>query len=75
MMPPPPGRFSTTNDWPSWPCSAWASVRLRMSEAPAGGDVETKRTGRVGHCACPKAGRSASKPRPAMMVRRVGDMM
>ncbi len=66
MMPPPPGRFSTTKDWPSCPCSALASVRLRMSEAPAGGEDEISRTSRVGHGACARAGRTASVTKPAM---------
>ena len=47
-VPPAPGRLSTTTRWPSRGVMKSASTRATMSEAPPGGKVTTRRTGREG---------------------------
>jgi hypothetical protein len=46
-------------------------VRVRMSDAPAGGELEMKRTGCEGHAACAAAGRNSSAAGAASTVLRV----
>ena len=48
MGPPAPGLMSTNTDCPSSPCSATASKRATMSEAPPGGKVTMMCTALVG---------------------------
>ena len=50
--PPAPGLFSTTIGWPSLLPMYSASVRDRMSAAPAGGKLTIQRIGLVGQGAC-----------------------
>ena len=47
MLPPAPGRFSTTNGWPSVSVSFCAVARARMSVVPPAGNGTTTRTGLV----------------------------
>src|SRR6185436_2875747 len=60
--PPAPGLFSTTIGWPSLLPNHSASVRDRMSAAPAGGKLTIQRIGLVGHavCACATLGAAAA---------------
>src|SRR5437762_806201 len=50
--PPAPGLFSTTIGWPSLAPNHSASVRERMSAAPAGGKLTIQRIGFEGHVVC-----------------------
>src|SRR6185312_14481765 len=55
-MPSPPGRFSTTTDWPHLACSLSANSRAPISTPPPGPSVTMSRTGRFGQvsaAACP----------------------
>jgi hypothetical protein len=54
MAPPAPGRFSTTNGWPSATCSFSATTRAAMSVACPGGQGTTTLMGRLGY-ACANA--------------------
>ena len=65
ITPAAPALFSTTKDWPVCSCSACPSVRVRMSEAPAGGDDEISRTDRFGQADCAEPERAASSAAPA----------
>src|ERR1700704_327717 len=86
MMPPAPGRSSTTNGWPSAELSLSATMRVSRSAVPAAENGTTIRTGRVGHdavCATAPAhpathriGRSAARAATLMMepsMRRLLD--
>jgi hypothetical protein len=65
-LPPAPGRFSTTNDWPSRSESHCAIRRALMSAAPSAAKPTTMRTGRVGQvCARAVRARAASAGTPA----------
>ena len=48
MLPPAPGLFSTTTDWPHASESFCAMSRPAMSSDPPGGNGTTMRTGLVG---------------------------
>src|SRR5262245_57385553 len=63
MVPPAPGRFSTTSGWPL--TTVWKPLdrfRDKVSAAPPAPTGTRSRTGRSGHCAadCAKAGMAAS---------------
>src|SRR5215217_2757646 len=65
MVPLPPGRFSTTNGWPSWSPSFCASCRPTASSVPPGGKGMIIFTGRAGQAwaralAAPAARQAAS---------------
>ena len=75
---PAPGRFSTTNCWPSRSESHWPTKRATMSVDPPGANGTIKRTGRVGYV-CPFAmsgttGRAAA-PAARCRNRRRGSLM
>src|SRR5262249_30697454 len=48
MLLPPPGRFSTMNDWPSRSPSRWAMMRATKSVVPPAEVATRMRTGRAG---------------------------
>jgi len=53
MLPPAPGRFSTTTGWPSFSLILGAMERAIRSALPPGGKLTMKRIGFDGHvCAC-----------------------
>src|SRR6266705_5028709 len=52
---PAPGRFSTTNCWPSAPLSFAASMRARVSGLPPGARPTRTRTGFCGQADCASA--------------------
>src|ERR1017187_7863784 len=61
-MPSPPGRFSTTTDWPQRADSLSANSRAPISTPLPGPSVTINRTGRFGHdCAAASAGMSAGR--------------
>src|SRR5262245_42828759 len=73
MMPPAPGRCSTTNGWPRLACSRSATMRASRSAVPAAENGTTILTGRVGHaCAqtCPGATHDRSAPRTSHAAGR-----
>ena len=47
-LPPAPGRFSTTNGWPSARLSRSPTARASTSASPPGANGATMRTGRLG---------------------------
>ena len=76
MLPPAPGRFSTTTGWPSTGVRAFASARARTSVAAPGGKATTMRTGRSGQeCARTIAGVASTAPAPSSAARRVVVML
>src|SRR5688572_23202000 len=59
-MPPAPPRFSTTNCWPTFSWSLTATMRVKKSRPPPGGNVTMMRTGFAGQaCAPANCGASA----------------
>src|SRR5258708_6802869 len=54
-MPPAPGRFSTTTDWPQRFDRSSPSVRATMSTAPPGANGTKMCTGRDGKASCAAA--------------------
>src|SRR6476659_41924 len=64
MLRPPPGRFSTTNGWPSAFCKPSASARVKMSPPPPGASGMMIRTGRNGQ-SCAAAGAGVASPSAA----------
>src|SRR5262249_45748348 len=72
MLEPPPGRFSTTNCWPSCPESHGPMSRARMSGKPPGAVAATMRTGRVGEaCAGAMRDKAGSAAAPAARCKNV----
>src|SRR5262245_4013461 len=72
MLLPLPGRFSTTNCWPSRSESHGAMSRARMSGAPAGPVGAMMRTGREGYACAPAIRESTgSAAAPAARCRRL----
>src|SRR5262245_14297718 len=73
ILPPAPGRFSTTNCWPTRSDNHWPIRRAATSVVPAGANGTTMRTGRDGYaCAQAKretAGRAITPP--AARVKKV----
>ena len=72
MLPPAPGRLSTTTGKPSWAFSL--NKRARMSGAPPEGKVTTRRKGLVGK-ACAEAPTALKAPNPSNRpprLRRMG---
>src|SRR5262245_1746960 len=67
MMPPAPGRLSTTTCWPQRSESFWATQRAAISEVLPG-EPAMKRTGREGYlsasAACAPAATSAARTAP-----------
>ena len=60
MLPPAPGRLSTTTLWPQASVRCFATSRARMSVAPPGGNGTTSRIGLVGYagaCAIANSGK------------------
>src|SRR3954462_5371098 len=51
MLPPAPGRFSTTTGWPRRSDIGTAMLRATRSALPPGGKLTMKRIGFDGHCA------------------------
>src|SRR5687767_11115029 len=50
MLPPAPGRLSTTTDWPSDSVICCAITRATISVPPPGANGMIRRTGRAGYC-------------------------
>src|SRR5467141_2464517 len=55
MLPPAPGRFSTTILWPTYSESFFTMMRAVMSVPPPGANPTTMVTGRFGNGACARA--------------------
>ena len=55
-MPSPPGRFSTTTDWPQRADSLSANSRAPISTPLPGPSVTMNRTGRFGHASAAARG-------------------
>jgi hypothetical protein len=63
MLPPAPGRLSTTTCWPSFSLSLGTSMRTTASALPPGGKVTTIRIGLLGKSLplpCARAGPASS---------------
>src|SRR5690349_21208110 len=72
--PPPPGRFSITNDWPSLSARYWPASRAIMSVLPPGEYGTITVTGRAGHAWARDGGAesdTAATVRPVSAERRV----
>jgi hypothetical protein len=52
MLPPAPGRLSTTTCWPSLSLSRGTIIRTTASVLPPGGNVTTMRIGLLGKSGC-----------------------
>src|SRR4051794_20784464 len=75
VIPPAPGRFSTTNGLPKESVSFWATARVTISPRPPGPKPTTILTGRVGNscaAAMPAAPTASSAPNNQRPTRSIG---
>ena len=70
MLPPAPGRFSTTIGWPSFSPSLGPRILAMVSVLPPGGNVTTRRIGLVGYV-CAEAANAAQASAVTSAKRRM----
>src|SRR4051812_26128185 len=70
MLPPAPGRFSTSTGWPKVLAISFASTRAYRSEKPPAGKGTMRRIAFVGYCCACAGSPSAMSVAPAA-VRKV----
>src|SRR5882762_5311284 len=72
MLPPAPGRFSTTMLWPTFSESFFTMMRAVMSVPPPGANPTTIVTGRFGNVPCARAPAAQASATPAAEIPLMG---
>src|SRR5262249_5865130 len=72
-VPPPPGRFSTTTDWPSASPILSATARATIEVLPPGANETTSVIGRLGK-GCADAGRARTNAQVMRSRRSIGSL-